>query len=43
MDNIIMFWELMMLASTLKEDMVVLFFDFEKAYHRVDWTFHQNG
>ena len=38
-DNIFMFWELTALAKEKDVDLVVLLFDFQKAYDRVDWSF----
>ena len=38
-DNIILFWEMVTIAEVQKQDLAVLFLDFEKAYDRVDWDF----
>ena len=38
-DNIILFWEMVAIAELRKQDLAVLFLDFEKAYDRVDWDF----
>ena len=38
-DNIILFWEMVAFAKLHKQDLAVLFLDFEKAYDRVDWDF----
>ena len=35
-DNIVLFWELLALAMAKKEDLAILFLDFEKAYARVN-------
>ena len=38
-DNIFLFWEMVAFAEVHKQDLAVLFLDFEKAYDRVDWDF----
>ena len=38
-DNITLFWEMVAFAKLHKQDLVVIFLDFEKAYDRVDWDF----
>ena len=37
--NIILFWEMVAFAELHKQDLAILFLDFEKAYDRVDWDF----
>ena len=37
--NIILFWEMVAFTELHKQDLTVLFIDFEKAYDRVDWDF----
>ena len=37
--NIILFWEMVASAELHKQDLAVLFLEFEKAYDRVDWDF----
>jgi hypothetical protein len=41
LDNIFTFWETTAIALKSKQDLAVLFLDFEKAYDRVDWQFLQ--
>lgn len=39
LDNILTFWEAVPLARMRREEMVVVFLDFDKAYDCVDWSF----
>ena len=41
LDNVFLAYEAMEWATESKQDLVVLFLDFEKAYDRINWTFLQ--